>query len=155
MSRPFHATPLSALAAKAGAKAFARYGFTEQALIRHWTEIMGESLGRMTLPLKLSTARGGQGGGTLRVLAEPVAALELQHLMPVVIDRINATFGYPAVKTIQIQQGPAARPPEREAKDPVLDAQTERDLAATLEPVEDDALRASLARLGRALYGCR
>jgi hypothetical protein len=51
MDRASHPHPLSALAEKAGAKAFQRYGFTEQSLVTHWIAIMGESLGRMTLPV--------------------------------------------------------------------------------------------------------
>jgi len=152
MVRAPHPAPLCALAVQAGAKAFQRYGFTEQSLVTHWIAIMGESLGRMTLPLKLSFPRGAQSGGTLRILAEGPAALELQHLAPVVIERINATFGFPAVKTLTITQGPAARPASGPAVEPRLDAEDEAALGALLGAVEDETLRASLARLGRAVY---
>jgi hypothetical protein len=147
------AAPLAVLAAKAGAKAFQRYGFTEKTLITHWIAIMGESLGRTTLPLKLTFPRGAQSGGTLRVLAEAPAALELQHLMPAVIDRINATFGFPAVKALSIAQGPAARPAAAAATPAPLDPEAERALGAMLAPIADEPLRQSLLRLGRALYG--
>jgi hypothetical protein len=140
------------LAAKAGAKAFQRYGFTEQSLLTHWTAIMGESLGRMTLPLRLSLPRGAQTGGTLRILAEGPAALELQHLAPVVIERINGAFGYAAVKALSITQGPAARPATRPPGPFILDAEAEAALNDTLAPVQDEALRQSLVRLGRAVH---
>jgi len=91
----------------------------------------------------------------LRILAEGPAALELQHLMPVVIERINAAFGFPAVKSLSITQGPAARPAAPAQGEPVLDPKTEASLGQTLGGVEDEALRRSLARLGRAVYGAQ
>lgn len=147
--------PLAKLAAKAGAKAFARYGFTEQTLLTHWIAIMGESLGRTTLPLRLSFPRGRQSGGTLRILAEGPAALELQHLAPVVIERINGTFGFPAVKSLAVTQGPAARIPDAPEEPPPLDPEAEAALGQALAPIRDEGLRRSFDRLGRALYGRR
>src|SRR5262249_41025626 len=146
---------LSALAAKAGAKAFQRYGFTEQSLITHWTAIMGESLGRTTLPLKLSFPRGQQSGGTLRVMAEAPAALELQHLAPQVIERINASFGFPVLKALSITQGPAARFAPAPARPAALSPEAEESLQAAVAPIENDDLRQSLTRLGRSVFASR
>lgn len=144
--------PLAELAALAGAKAFARYGFTEQRLITHWTAIAGETLGRMTVPIRLSQPRSAkERGGVLRVMAEGPAALELQHLAPVVIERINGVFGYPAVASLSIVQGKVApcldfRPPPV-PPDPEADAV----VAKMVAPISDEALKKSLIRLGRAV----
>jgi len=112
---------------------------------------MGESLGRMTLPLKLSSPRGSRSGGTLRILAEAPAALELQHLAPQVIERINASFGFPAVNALSITQGPASRPAPVPSAPPSLDPAAEAALQLSLEQIDDDRLRGSLAQLGRAV----
>jgi hypothetical protein len=152
MARPYSATPLAALAAKAGAAAFARYGFAEAALFARWTEIVGAALGRMSLPVKLSFPRGEKCKGTLRIMAEGGAALELQHLTPQILERINGAFGYPAVAQISIVQGPVARPRAALPPSRPLSPAEEAELEAELAAIQDPALRQSFARLGRALY---
>lgn len=146
--------PLSALATHAGAKAYARYGFTEQALLNRWSAIMGETLGAMSLPLKLSYPRGAaKSQGTLRIMAEGPAALELQHLAPVIVERINSAFGYAAVGALSIVQGPVARQngarQNTQAPNPAL----EQELAALLSGLNDETLKKSLAQLGRRILG--
>ena len=91
-------------------------GLSEAALISDWPDIIGAALAAECVPVRI--ARGADGtGGTLHIRVSGVLALELQHLQPQVIERINGYFGYQAISRIALQQGPirarkpAARPP--------------------------------------------
>jgi hypothetical protein len=80
-------------------------------------------------------------------------ALELQHLEPLVIERINRYFGFAAVSRLSFVQAPIAhpRPRARPSASPALSVDESKRLDSALERIESDGLRAALARLGRAV----
>src|SRR5262245_45580355 len=80
-------------------------GYAEAGLFTHWAEIAGASLAASSLPVRLSFPRGKRDEGTLTVRCGGAAALELQHLAPSVLERINGHFGYRAVARLKIEQG--------------------------------------------------
>src|SRR6185436_5894986 len=84
-------------------------GYAEAGLFTHWAEIAGASLAASSLPIKLSFPRGKRDEGTLTVRCGGSAALELQHLAPSIIERINGHFGYRAVARLKVEQGTLAR----------------------------------------------
>ena len=87
---------------------------------------------------------------------EGARALLLQHDAPRVLERINAHFGFPAVARLKIVQKPIDRP--RVARPPrlrPLAASEEARLAALVEGIEDEGLRAALSRLGHAVVASR
>lgn len=138
------------LAAEAGAAAWRKFGFTEQKILTQWPEIAGDVLGALTQPVRLSFSRGARSGGTLTLITDGAAALEVQHLAPMLIERINGVFGYPAVEKLKLVQGPL----ERRAPAPRIPEPSGAEIeavAATLPPIEDDRLRRALARLGAAI----
>jgi hypothetical protein len=90
-------------------QALGKRGFAEAGLFTHWAEIAGAALAASSLPIKLSFPRGGREDGTLTVRCGGPAALELQHLAPSVLERINGHFGYRAVARLKIEQGDVAR----------------------------------------------
>ncbi len=142
---------LRALAAslpKVTGKAFGRRGLAAGGLVADWPSIVGEQLAAVSLPRGLS--RAGQGTLTLRV--ESGHALTLQHLEPLVIERINGYLGYRAVARLRLQQGPlSGRPtPPRQPPAPLSEAE-EAGLRARTETVADETLRGALERLGRAV----
>lgn len=144
------ARAIGELAGAAGAAAFRKFGFTEQKLVTHWPDIAGEMLGRFTQPLKLAFPRGTRAGGTLVILSEGAAALELQHFAPLLIERINQVFGYQAVEKLKIVQGPVSRGSQT-AKLAEPTAEEIARAAERLPPIEDARLRTALARLGAAI----
>jgi hypothetical protein len=76
-------------------------------------------------------------------------AIEIQHLSPVILERVNRFFGWRAVGRLALRHAPLARrpmPPARPAPDPEAAAR----LAGTLD-VADEDLRNALARLGAAI----
>lgn len=87
----------------------------------------------------------------LHVRVAGAFALELQHLEPVVIERINAHFGHAAVARLKLTQGLPARMVKTRRRPKPLGAAAETALAATVERIGDDRLKQALARLGRAI----
>lgn len=137
------------------AAAGVRRGFARAQVISHWSEIVGVQLARHSLPERLIFPRGQRHEGTLHIRIEGALALELQHLEPLVIERINGFFGFRAVARLALRQGPLPRvrprpkivPPRR------LSAAEENGLAARVAAVSDPDLRAALERLGRSILG--
>ena len=87
---------------------------------------------------------------TLVLRVEGPAALEIQHLSALILERVNRFFGWQAIGRISLRQAPLRRraAPKRPAPpDPAL---AER-IAESLPAIEDDSLRAALARLGAAI----
>ncbi len=134
-------------------------GFAEAEVILQWAAVVGEELARLSVPVKLSfgTPAGKEGGGrvngTLQLRVAPGAAIEFQHLEPVIVERINTFFGYRAVARLALRQGPLPnrRPPIPRPR--ALSPDEAAALASRLAGIEDPALRAALERLGRAILG--
>jgi hypothetical protein len=88
------------------AEAFARAGFADPALVLRWSEIAGPEVARIARPVRFSPK-----DGVLTLLAEPGAALFLGHESRVLMARINAWFGRPAISKIKFVQGRLSPPP--------------------------------------------
>jgi hypothetical protein len=92
--------------------------------------------------------------GALKLRTAPAAALELQHRAPLLIERINLYFGRPAVARLVLLQAGLPHTPGPAA--PAAAPSTAGEAAALdskLGGIADPALRAALARLGRAVAG--
>lgn len=120
-----------------------RFGFAEARLLTHWRALMGEALGAQTLPLRLRFPQGQRRLGTLYLRATGPAALEVQHLAPQIIERLNAFFAYPAIAALRIEQGPVPAPAGR----PSLGEPAATTDDPALEAVADEGLRRAFGRL--------
>lgn len=162
MTPPFHRRPpprtLAALAAPALAPAFARFGFDEAGLVVGWAGIVGGSLADRCRPLRLQWPKGKGSGTTVRpaatliVAVEGSFALELQHMAPVVIERINAHVGWRCVGRLSLRQGPLPPARARPAGPPRPGQAATAEAAAVTAGVADDALRDALRRLGARVF---
>ena len=129
-------------------------GFAEAQLVAQWPAIIGEALARGVSPEKLRFARGERRDGTLHLRVAPGLGPEVQHREPVLVERINAFFGYHAVARLALKQGPPSRPAEAPPPRPRPLAASERQvLDRSLADIEDHALRDALRRLGEAVIG--
>jgi len=129
-----------------------RHGMAEGGLVTDWSSIVGQTIAERSLPLRLSFTGGERREGTLHVRVSGALALELQHLEPQVLERINGYFGYRAVGRLKIHQGPVPAPPAPRlppAPPPTAEAQAE--IGNLLSTVEDDGLREALRGLGHSL----
>ena len=132
---------------------FGERGFTDSAIINDWREIAGEYLANHCMPEKIQYTHGGKSKGTLHLRIDNGGlAIQLQHLEAVLIERINAYFGFGAVECIRITQGPLPKTPENKFSSPRLLSETEeQSLFNCLRDINDDDLHHALERLGRAI----
>lgn len=134
---------------------FSRYGFAYGDVLAQWPAIVGDELGRLSAPERIRWPRAGgadghgrKAGGTLILRVAEGRALEFQHLVPKVIERVNSFYGYEAVTAVKIVQGTVA-PPPRDA--PRLPEAADEAVTAQVSVIGDDSLRAALLRLGTAV----
>ena len=141
---------------KLAAPVLRKRGFAQARLITDWPAIVGDMLAQDTVPQKLVFPRGSRDGAMLHLRVTTGFALELQHIEPQIIQRINGFFGYRAVAGLRYTQGPI--PPlqkPRKVSSPRLSDVAEARLQRNLDGINDDGLRQSLAALGRAVSGRR
>jgi hypothetical protein len=132
---------------------FAKRGLADGAIVAEWAAIVGPKLAEESAPEKI-VYPGGQGTeGTLHLrIASGSLAIELQHLQPLLLERINGYFGYRAVARLKLIQGPVPKPPARVGETPrALEPAEEEALARSLADVADADLHARLDALGRAI----
>jgi hypothetical protein len=131
-----------------------KQGLGEAKLLTEWAAIVGVALAGNCWPVKLAFPRGQRQEGTLRLRVAPGVAVEIQHREPVILERINAYFGYRAVARLAIVQGP---PPPRSEAPPApprpLQPSEKAALQQRLDGIEDPALREALELLGSAIIG--
>ena len=115
-----------------------------------WPTIIGPDWGAVSWPSALGR------DGVLKLRAAPMAALDLQHRAPLLIERVNLFFGRPVVTRLALVQGPLPTDSPPSGAVPRLLAAAENDaLDKLLSGIADPELRAALARLGRAVAGSR
>jgi hypothetical protein len=147
--------PLADLVGGALQTAFARQGFAAVDIVSHWEDIVGPELAARTEPMRLIWPRreDPDSSGTLTVRVEGAYALELQHLTPVIIERVNRYFGWACVGRISIRQGPVVK----RARRPDLPLEPSAGAVAEVErglgDFEDQELKSALARLGALIRG--
>ena len=151
---PISAKPLSVLLGDVFSDAYARQGFAARELVTRWAEIAGPEISVHCEPLKMQWPRPVEGQpqepATLVLRVDGPMALEIQHASDIVLQRVNRFFGWSAVGRLALRQGPLSRrqPP---AASRAPDANTVAEVAETLSSIEDQELRAALARLGASI----
>lgn len=146
----------------------AKQGFGEASLLMQWPEIVGVRVAALCQPERLQwppRPRGARGKAseqkerpqepaTLILRVEPGFGLDIQHMAPAIVDRINAHLGWRCVAKLFLRQEPLAavknapRQPPAPPNDPAARAQAE----AATAGLREDGLREALNRLGeRAL----
>ena len=134
-------------------------GFAAADVILAWPDIVGARLAAFTQPVKLEWKRKGSGQdpgarpdpATLVVRVESAFALEMQHLAPQVVERVNGHYGWRCVGKLVLKQGPVRRPPPPRRPDRALSEAERTRVEAALVPIAEDRLRGALSRLGRAV----
>lgn len=147
------AQPLSALAGACLSDAFKRQGFASAEIVTRWAEIAGPEIAAHSEPLKIQWPRTDHDEGqsaTLILRVEGPAAIEIQHLSGVILERVNRFFGWPAVGRLALRQAPLTRRDEKPVSR-TPDAAVTAAVAAELPATLDDDLRQALARLGAAI----
>lgn len=156
MSKPARSfpRPLSELMGATLSDALKSQGFASAEILARWRDIVGPEIAAHSEPLKINWSRV-QGDeppepATLVLRVEGPAAVEIQHLSSVILERVNRFFGWQAVGRLALRQAPLRRrePPKRP---PAPDAALAAQIAETLPDITDENLRQALARLGASI----
>ena len=128
-----------------GGQSFRRFGFVQHAIVSRWNEIVGERYAKVSCPESIKFPAGKKAGGALTLLVEGAHAPLIQHLTPMIVERVNRFFGYAAINRIVFRQGklPSSAPrPQRPSLRPVP-----KELGEGLREIADPELRACLESL--------
>ena len=133
-----------------GGMAFKRFGFVQGAVVSRWAEIVGERYAKVSTPESIRFPARQEIGRHADPLVEGAHAPLIQHLAPMIIERVNRFFGYEAIDKVAFRQGRAARAapkPQRPAAAPVP-----KELGEGLRQIADPELRACLESLAIASW---
>ena len=120
--------------------AFARRAPATAQVLADWEAIVGPAIAAVSVPRQLFS-------GTLAIGCSGPLAMELQHLAPQLIERINRHLGRIAVTRLRfVQDAPPVRAPARPPR-PAAIAQAR----AAVAGLPEGALRDALEMLGRAV----
>jgi hypothetical protein len=139
------------LVGEIGGVAFRRFGFVQSAIVSRWSEIVGERYARVSSPESIRFPAGRKSGGVLTLLVEGAHGPLLQHLSPLIIERVNRFFGHEAINRVVFRQGKLSRrPAEPERPKP---KSVPRELGEGLRQIADPELRACLESLAARIAG--
>ena len=164
--RSMRARAVSDMLPEIGGAAFRRFGFVQSSIVSRWKEIVGERYAGVSSPESIRFPVGRKSEGVLTLVVEGAHAPMMQHVAPVIMERVNRFFGYNAVARVSFKQGvvqlakaksrvapPSLRAfgaaPPREGCDggPELPA----DLGDSLREIADPELRQVLEALARGV----
>lgn len=142
---PYGPRPLAAVLPPLLRPAFRGRTAQTALVLADWPAIVGPAYAPHTVPQRLAA-------GTLTIGCAGPLAMELQHVAPALIERVNAHLGRPAVQRLRFVQvfappppapaGPAARPATEAA-------------SRAVAPLPPGDLRDALERLGRVVLARR
>ncbi len=146
--------PLSEFMGATLSDALKTQGFASAEILARWGDIVGAEIAAHSEPMKIAWPRAvGEEAAepaTLVLRVEGPAAIEIQHLSAVILERVNRFFGWQAIGRIALRQAPLRRREPRQAPPPPDPAVAAR-IAEGLPEIEDEDLRQALARLGAAI----
>ncbi len=106
-------------------------------LLADWEMIVGPAIGQVTTPRKLFQA-------TLAIACTGPIAMELQHMAPTLIARINAHMGQTTVTRLRFVQDHVAQPSPTSVRRPATEAARQ-----AVADLPEGPLRDALESLGR------
>ena len=154
MNRRSHPKPLAELLAACVTGVFERQGFTSREVVTHWDDIVGPEIAALAEPIRMQWVRSHDPDesppATLVLRVDGPAALEIQHMGGVILERVNRYLGWRAVDRLALRQAPLTRrrrPPPPKVDDSGVAAA----IAAQMTGIADESLRTALGRLGAAI----
>ena len=144
---------MSDLLPAAGGAAFRRFGFVQSSIVSRWQEIVGARYAAVSAPESIRFPPGKKSGGTLTLVVEGAHAPMMQHVAPVIQERVNHFFGYEAVVRIAIRQGlvQVEKGRSRRAPPSLRPVTIPVDMKDSLRDIADPELRECLESLARGL----
>jgi hypothetical protein len=128
-----------------GDPSFRRFGFVQGSIVSRWSEIVGDRYAKVSSPESIRFPTGRKAGGVLTLLVDGAHAPLIQHLTPMIVERVNRFFGHAAINRIVFKQGKPPPPPARPER-PQL-RPVPKELGEGLREIADPELRACLESL--------
>jgi hypothetical protein len=149
--RAMRARSVSEMLPEIGGNAFRRFGFVQSSIVSRWREIVGERYAGVSSPESIRFPPGRKSEGVLTLVVEGAHAPMMQHVVPVMIERVNRFFGYSAVARVTFRQGVVqlARAKARVAPPSLRPIPAE--LGDSLREIADPELRQVLEALARGV----
>jgi hypothetical protein len=114
--RSMRARAVSDLLPQVGGAAFRRFGFVQSAVVSRWREIVGERYAGVSSPESIRFPPGKRKDGVLTLVVEGAHAPMMQHVAPVIAERVNRFFGYTAVaRELRRRRSARSRPTSEKA----------------------------------------
>ncbi len=132
-----------------GGAAFRRFGFVQSSIVSRWKEIVGDRYADVSAPESIRFPHGKRAEGTLTLAVGGAHAPMMQHVVPVIIERVNRFFGYPAIARVVIRQGEVKRATAKKVQPELLPMPIE--LGESLRTIGDPELKAVLESLARGV----
>lgn len=131
---------------------FRRRGFAVREIVTRWPAIVGAQLAAQSCPEKLAFPGNEGSNAALHIRTSGPLALELQHLAPLIIGRVNTYYGFSAVSRLVLHQGPIPEQPKSVSR-PIrqLSDDEQKNLDQTVSSVRDSDLRRALNALGHSI----
>jgi hypothetical protein len=148
-----HARSCGDLVGDIAGTTFKRFGFVQGAVVSRWAEIVGERYAKVSTPESIRFPAGKKAGGTLTLSVEGAHAPLMQHLGPLIMERVNRFFGYEAIARIAFRQGRAPKAEPKPVRPP--SAALTKELGEGLRQIADPELRTVLESLAGKLAGSR
>ncbi|HUG46119.1 MAG TPA: DUF721 domain-containing protein [Sphingomicrobium sp.] len=133
------------LIGSAGGPAFRRFGFIQASVVSRWPEIVGERYAKVSSPESIRFPAAKKSGGVLNIIVQGAHAPLMQHLAPVIVERVNRFFGYGAVSRLAFRQGAVLK--SKEVRKRVQLRAVPSELGDGLREIADPELRACLEAL--------
>jgi hypothetical protein len=152
--KPSQAKPLADIVGRCLAGIFERQGFASTEIVTHWDTIVGTEIAARSEPIRMQWVRRSDpddtAPATLVLRVEGPAAIEVQHLSAIIIERVNRYLGWQAVGSIALRQAPLKRRTPKRSR-PAIDPQRAAMIATQMTGIADERLRAALGLLGAAV----
>lgn len=136
--------------------AFKVHGFANQKIITYWSQIVGATLAKFTIPQKIIFPPHQTRAGTLYVgVTNPGLSLEIQAQESRIVEKIATFFGYQAVSRIKVsivrlkinKETPVSAAPKQTVSKKEIKMITHQ-----LDKIKDKTLQTQLQRLADTLF---
>lgn len=143
------AKSVAELVPSVGQAAFKRFGFIQSSIVSRWREIVGEKYANVSAPESIRFPQGKKSDGTLTLVVGRAFGPMMQHVQPIIIERVNRFFGYAAVARIVMRAGDIAETKPQRKKPDLRPIPAE--LGDSLREIADPELRAVLTSLAQGV----
>ncbi len=120
-------------------------------VVSRWREIVGERYAGVSTPESIRFPNGRRSDGVLTLVVEGAHAPMMQHVAPVIVERVNRFFGYPAVERVTFKQGIVKVAKAKARVAPPALRPIPAELGDSLRVIADPELRACLESLARGV----